>query len=179
MSIDKLSTPSEQDSSAAPAARREDEIRFASTIDRDSAVDIMASVEAIDRLLDDCPHGIAKKIKAAMAVFEQIADDAFPGGYACGCICCDKPIGYAEAVSLGDESCCPTCWEERKADMAACDHEYGLEGDVHGDPIRSCMKCGHSVDENDDEPRGLSAGEAPGAAAVNNPHPDHPAGKEE
>lgn len=112
-------------------------------MDRDTAVELMASVAAIENLLDECPHGIAKKIKSQMAVFEQAADDAFPGGYACDCIDCERPIGHDEAVSLGDERCCPGCWEKRKADVAACKHEYQPDTDEHGDDIQCCHKCGH------------------------------------
>lgn len=143
------------------------EVRFASTIDRDSAVEMMKALSNIESLLEGVTHGIAKKIKSQMAVFEQVADDAFPGGYAGECCYCESPIGYDEQVNLGDESCCPACWEKRKADMAACKHEYGPEEDVHGDPINYCMKCGHAIGMDFDQPRGLSAAEGASPEGVN------------
>jgi len=113
-------------------------------MDRDTAVETMAALGEIEKLLEDVPHGIAKKIKAQLAVVDQAAEDAFPGGYACDCIYCDAPIGHEEAVSLGDEKCCPKCWEERKAEMAACEHTYQPDTDEFGDPIQQCHKCGYA-----------------------------------
>jgi len=113
-------------------------------MDRSTAVEIMTALGEVEKLLDTCPHGIAKMIKQSLAVVEGAAEDAFPGGYACDCIYCDAPIGHEEAVSLGDEKCCPDCWEKRKAEMAACAHEYQPDHDEHGDPIQQCPKCGHA-----------------------------------
>ena len=115
-------------------------------VDRETAVSMMKAISDIESLLEDVPHGIAKKIKSQMAAFEQVADDAFPGGYHCDCITCDEPIGHAESVAVGEEYICPSCWEKRKRDMAACEHSYLQETDVFGDTISHCEKCGYATE---------------------------------
>ena len=70
---------------------------------RDLGVHMMAASGEINKLLDSCPHGAAMKIKDKLAVFADVADSAFPGGYAGECIYCEEPIGFDECVYSGDE----------------------------------------------------------------------------
>ena len=112
-------------------------------MDREAAVCAMESVGAIEKLLDDCPHGVAKKIKDKLAVIEGIAHDAFPGGYDGECIYCDEPMGADESVCVGDEKSCNKCWEKRVEEMRACAHAFDDATDEHGEPGRHCQKCGY------------------------------------
>lgn len=112
-------------------------------MDRESAVHALESVGAIEKLLDDCPHGVVKKIKEQLALFEEIAHGAFPGGYAGRCIYCEDPMGADEAVSVGDETCCSMCWAKIVAEMRNCAHTLEDATDEHGDPGRHCQKCGY------------------------------------
>jgi len=112
-------------------------------MDRSTAAEVMTALGEIEKLLDDVPHGIAKKIKTQLIAVKGAAEDAFPGGYAGECVYCDAPIGHEEAVSLGNEKCCPKCWEGPEAEMAGCEHTYWPDTDEFGDPIQQCFKCGH------------------------------------
>lgn len=112
-------------------------------MDRAAAVELLSAVGAVENLLDDCPHGTAKKIKEKLAAIEGIADGVFPGGYAGECIDCDKPVGNEEVFRIGDdEACCPSCWEKRVDRMHSCQHEFQDDTDEHGDAIKVCHKCG-------------------------------------
>lgn len=111
-------------------------------MDRDTAIEVMNALGEIEKLLDDCPHGVAKKIKDKLSLIEGVAEDAFPGGYDTSCIYCDEPMGHEESVSIGDEKCCPSCWAKRVEEMRTCEHKFEDGTDDFGDPERVCGKCG-------------------------------------
>lgn len=111
-------------------------------MDRDLGVHMMEAVGVIEKLLDDCPHGVAKKIKDNLAIFEEAADSAFPGGYAGNCIYCEDPVGYDESGPAGDELACNACLEKQRETMRKCDHTFEDAGDAFDEPGRLCSKCG-------------------------------------
>lgn len=111
-------------------------------MDRDLGVHMMEAIGAIEKLLDDCPHGVAKKIKDNLAIFEETADSAFPGGYAGNCIYCEEPVGHDESGHVGDEMACNTCIEKQREAMRKCVHEFEDAGDTSEEPGRFCSKCG-------------------------------------
>lgn len=113
-------------------------------MDRQSAKSIFDAVEAVQELLNACPHGVAKQIETHLSNVVAIANDVFPGGYAGECIYCDESMGDDERISVGDEYCCPKCWGERVEEMRSCTHDLKPDRDDFGDPHLCCNKCGYA-----------------------------------
>ncbi len=112
-------------------------------MDRDVAIEVLEAVGAIEKLLDDCPHGVAKKIKDKLVVCERAAHSAFPGDYAGECIYCEAPMGHDESVYVGEEHSCQKCYAERLEEIRTCEHTLEADTDEFGEECRSCRKCGY------------------------------------
>lgn len=111
-------------------------------MDKARAVDALKAAEKIRDLLDPVPHGLAREILYKLTTIEAVLEEEFPGGYAGGCVYCDEPMGHDEAVRVGEEEACQSCWKERLGEMQSCEHELRDDTDEHGDPGKSCGKCG-------------------------------------
>jgi hypothetical protein len=112
---------------------------------RDQAVEAMEVVARVDKLLDTVPYGVAVKIKSELQTIANIADEAFPGGYAGDCFYCEESMGEDEAVRLGDERCCQKCYGERMEEIRSCTHvfEEFPSHDDDGEFGKSCALCGY------------------------------------
>ena len=81
---------------------------------RSDAVHVIDSAAKIEALLDDVPHGIARRILAQLRDIRGIVDEAFPGGYWGLCESCDEAKGSEEIYNGDDVAICLDCLDEQK-----------------------------------------------------------------